>query len=223
MAGIFRSYFVDTKLVRAGRIAYLLFIILLVLPFFGEVSFAALFAAVPTGFIVCLGLETRLDRYFRVMPIKASKIILMRYLLNAAMFLMGTSLAVASVLIFSEDPVVRIHFIMLVFGVFLTVQGISNTMGNNFSSNQVLMVVIACLLYIIPFLQMYLVFGFSTVNHIISGRMSGIYITQSDAFADTNKFIVYVAVSIAVYIISYFAALRIYKNTDYRQVKISWY
>ena len=223
MSGILRSFFVDTKLIRAGRIAYLLFIIFLVLPVFGEVSFFGLFAAVPAGFIVLLGIETRLDRYFCVMPIKACTIILARYLLHIAMFFIGTSIAVASILIFSDNPVVQMHFVMLVLGMFLTVQGIGNTMGQNFSNNRVLTIIIACLLYLIPFLQIYLVFGFSTVNQIISGRMSGMYITQSDAFTDTTRFTIYVIISIAVYIISYFAAIRIYKKGDYRQVKISWY
>ena len=224
MAGILRSYLVDTTLGRLGRFAYAMFILLLIV-YFGissEVDYLVPLMAVPMGHIVFLGLGTRMDRYWRVMPIKPSRIMLMRYFLHLFMLLFGVVVAVTGILVFSDEIITKLNFMLLLLGMTLSHQGVMNAFVNNKPNDGFMSLLITLVLLIGSFLQLYLVFGFSTINSIITGRMSGIPISDSGIFTETTRWIVFAAVNIIIYIVSYFVAVYLYKRRDYQQASAWW-
>ena len=146
----------------------------------------------------------------------------MRYFLHLFMLLFGVAVAVTGILVFGDEITAKLNIMMLLFGVSLSHQGVMNAFVNNKPNDGFMSLVITLVLLVGSFLQLYSVFGVTTINNIITGRMSGIPIIDSGIFAETTRWVVFTAVSVVIYIISYFAAVYMYKRTDYQQASAWW-
>jgi len=218
MGGIFRSYFIDTKLARAGRIAYPLFL-LFAIASNRAADFISIIAILPMGFLILIGFESRLDRYLRVMPIRSSTIVLAKYIHILVSLLVGVAAVVVLVLIFHNyERVVRLNFIMLVTGSFLVVVGVAEITLLFYKRNVLRFIWQYALVWGVPIVILYLVLGASTIHDIVRGRVQGIPVTSAEVFTNTGTWIVYIAVSVAVFVASYFAAVAAYRKSDYVQV-----
>jgi len=221
MSGIFCSYLADTRLARTGRLAYLLILIFAIIST-GTADFISTIALLPMGFMIFLGLESRLDRYLRVMPIKSSTIVLAKYIHILASLLVGVVAALVLVLIFHDyDRAVRLHFIMLVTGAFLMCVGVAEITLLFHKRNVWWYIWQFVLIWSVPVGMLYIVLGAGTIHDIVRRRMQGVPITSAEVFTNTNTWIVYIAVSVAVFVVSYFAALAAYRKSDY--VQLYWW
>jgi len=221
MSGILNIYFVDTLWARLSRVFYLLVMAVLIAT--SGPSFVALFAVMPMGYIVLMGMDMRLERYLHVMPIKPWVIVLARYLHSVTACLIGATMAVSAVFIFGGGCVVLLNFTLLAAGGWLTFSGAVLVFTFSGIPKDSVAAVISSFLILVPFLQLYLVFGPGTINDIIYGRMLGTPITSAYVFTNSARWFVFVAVSIIIYAGSYFMAVYKYKKSDYQPTPIWWW
>jgi len=221
MRGILKSYLTDTKRIMAGRIAAFLFYI--AIAFVQSSHLLAVFILLIAAILPTLGMDSRLNRFLRVMPIRARVVVLAQYLHQVVVFVIGVVLCIGYILIVANKDVVVINFALMCLGVwvgFFAVMALcsySSISKNRFVSN-----VVAWLCLLLPFLQLYLVFGFDTINTIIHDRASGVPITDSHMFTDTGSWVIYLAISLVLYVGSYFLVVEHYKKADCQPPPVTW-
>lgn len=218
MGVILRSYLVGSPLSWALRVLYTALIVFLI--FSSRAAVETLFAAMFMGWLTLMNPGfLQMDKYLRVMPIKARTVVLWEYLYNMAALAFGMAIAVAGVLVFSEDVTVGINFILLLTGVILVAFGGTNLFITSLGRKRWYL---AWPMYLIGIVPLYLVFGVSTIHDIIRGRLAGVYVTSSPIFTDTGRWVLFVAIGAAVHVCSYFVAVAVYKKKDYEKPTFWW-
>ena len=196
------------------------FVLIILAAIMNGASFVNMFAVIPIGFIVFMNLGNhKLNRYFRVMPIRPRTLLLWDYLYNLAALAFGVVVTIIIVAIFHENAVVGISFTLLVVGTFLLALGLGNIIFNLIAQKYWYLGLLADFVAIIP---LYLLFGASTIHGIVRGRVAGVYITSSPIFTDIRRWLAFVAIGMGFYAVSYFVALALYKKKDY-QPPIWWH
>ena len=218
MRGILRSCWIVSPLSLVLRVLYLALIVFLVVS--SQATFHTLFAAMFMGFLVLINPATlQMRKYFRVMPIKLSTILLMEYLHNLVALAFGAGIAVAGVFIFSDNVVVSINFVLFLIGLILTTLGLGGIVGALLRQKYWYL---SLLMYVVALAPLYLIFGVDTIHGLVRGRIDGVYITSSPIFTDTASWLAFVALGLAVYVVSYFVATALYKKKDYEK-PVAWW
>ena len=221
MKGIFCSYLIDTKLALVCKLLFGVVVVFVAVTMESTSGMlpnpVALFATLTIGDILLLGFDARLDKFWRIMPIRQSIIVLSRYLHRLVGLCFGTILAIIVVLINAPGSIVSFNFIAFIFGIFLTQQSLLIVAGFLFlNKGSIFANLVGIVLLILPFSKLYLLFEPSAIHGIISNRIAGVPITSGDIFYQTSRWVMFVAISFVIYVISYFVTVLAYRKTDYR-------
>jgi len=217
VSAIFRNIFVDSWTVRIGRFVYP--VILVAAHIIGGVSFLSTIALLAMGFLMLLNLNYRMRKYFRIMPIRPWVLLLSEYVHVVVCMAVGAVVTISIVLLFSDNVMVKLNFILLLVGMLFIMQAVSDAfkhctlLWHSWLGVAWIMLWIA----IVPMALLYAVFGFDIVNDIIVERISGVYITSHEIFTNTTRMAWFCLLGFVVYVVSFFASLRFYMSKDYEQ------
>lgn len=215
----------DTKFGRIGKVAYVLFVIVMLatMGYTPRPAPISIFAAMPMGYLLLMGFEVRLLRFWRIMPLRPRIVVLARYIHYAICLLIGLVFIIATILILDRRNIASYNFTMLVLGFFLSQQGLANAIEYYFNSKRpVLSYTISLVFFAAPVSLIYLIFGAEAVNGIISDRIAGVAVMSQDVFSYPGRFAIFLGISFTIYVASYFFALRAYKKTDFQQLPDWW-
>jgi len=205
MTSVFRAYIAGgrTSLI-IGMIFALGISVITAFAGFRFYSLAVPIATVSSMFIS--GSGTCFAKYFRVMPVRASIKILSDYAYHMILLITGLALAAVVAIIIGDYYLVSFNIILLVLGYALIYQGFYFPLKYRNPH-------IGIALIVVPVPVLYLVFGGSNVHGIVSSAVSGIPVTEVDIFSNTAHWLVFMAISLAIYIGSYFATVASYKKS----------
>jgi len=198
----------------AGVRGALLLELLLVVPLTVIVAWSgALFYGIAmsiVGFAIVsiASLNTSFEKYFSVMPIKAWVVLLTEYLYFLTFIAVGTIIAVICAIIAGGGLIVSLNVILFVLGYVLTMFGFIAMLWPIIKSW-------VFFLLPVPIAQMYLVLGTSRVYEILTAGVSATPIADTDVFGDTPIWLVFIAVSLIIFVGSYFVSLKIEKIQQY--------
>jgi len=202
--GIFLAYLTGIK-------GVLLFELLLVIPLVIIVAWSGtLFYSIAMsigGFstIAIASLNTIFEKYFAVMPIKAWAVLLAEYLYFIIFAAVGVAIAILCAIIVGSGLIVSLNLILFVLGYVLSVFGFI-AMFWPIIKGWVMFLVL------VPIAQMYLVLGTSRVHDIFLAGISATPVAEIDVFGATPIWLVFIAVSLVIFIGSYFVTLKIEGN-----------
>ena len=194
-SGIFRAYLAGTK----GAVLFELFftIALVFILAFGGTLFFGIVVAITGLVIVCMmSANTCFAKYFSVMPVKPKIIILAEYLYFLLFMAAGVALAAICAIIIGQGFAVSLNIILFVLGYMLTSIGLLIPLYPMMKATWIF-------LFLTPILQMYLVLGISRVHEIFAAALTATPVGEVQALASVPRWLVFIAVSLAVYVGSY--------------------
>ena len=201
VGGVFRAYLAGT---RGALLLELLFTVPLAIfvawrgsPFFSVVMSIAGFAIVSVA-----SLNTSFEKYFSVMPIKTWAVLLAEYIYFLAFIVAGTILSIICTIIAGNDFISSLNIILFVLGYALTVFGFLAMLWPIIKTWVIFLLPL-------PIAQMYLVLGTSRVHEIFTAGVSAMPVADTDVFGATPIWLVFIAVSLVVFIGSYFVTVKI--------------
>jgi len=174
--------------------------------------------AVTSGSFLATGVDnTCFSRYLTTMPIKPSKLILAQYIIYTTALLAGVAMAVVCVFIIGGNLTIGFNILLLVLGIWVTLYAITGP--GKIIKNYWLVILPLWVTIVIG--QLYLVFGATTIHNTIRRAQSYGEIMESPIFYDTTRWLIFMGCSLTLFVLSYFAAVVIYKKFDYKERRIS--
>jgi len=155
--------------------------------------------------VAIMSLNTSFEKYFSVMPLKTWAVLFAEYFYFLVFIAVGTVFAVASAFIAGGGLTVSLNIILFVLGYVLTVFGFLAMFWP-------IIRMWAFSVLLLPIAQMYLVLGISQVHEIFTAGVSLTPIAEMDVFGTTPIWLIFIAVSLVIFVGSYFATLRIEKH-----------
>ena len=203
MNGIFRAYLAGTR----GAVLFELFftIALVFMLAFGGVLFFGIVVSIVGLTIVCMmSANTCFSKYFPVMPIKPKTIILAEYLYFLMFMAAGVVLAAICAVIIGEGLIVSINSMLFVLGYMITSIGLLIPLYPKMKNTWIF-------LFLVPIIQMYLVLGVTKVHDIFLAAVTATPVAEAKFFGSESgpRWLVFMAVSVAVYVGSYFVTVRV--------------
>ena len=204
MAGIFHSYFWDVKWKTLGWMVFFM-VLAIIQAFMGLVFNSVLFMiAMGSAFVFA---EPCFSKYWRIMPIKPGTVVLAQYTITTIGMVFGTAMAFAIVLIFGRS------YFTIYFNSLLFFAGMAITM-NSVCPNYKWRYIMFLPSVIAVVGQLYLVFGVSVMHGIVFDMVDGMQVKDSEIFIDTTRWLIFLVISVIVYIISYHVSLAVYKKSE---------
>ena len=216
MGGLIRCYFVHSKLMLLFKILYAVFLMWWI-PFSDGALPVLASIGIGGGAVLIMSTEIFSNGYMRIMPIKSWKMILVPYLHNSLAIIMGLSFAFLRIFIFGDGNMAELRVVFFAVGMFVTGIGIAYCWYYRQKP------IILFLAFAVPIVQAYLIIGPSGVHEITLGIVRGTSIMQSGIFDYSAKWLIFIAVSVAILIASYFVSVAIYKKSDVSISIPSWW
>lgn len=207
MRGIIHSYLVHSKIMILAKIAYIIFLVWWI-PFSDGQSFVLASIAIGGGSVLLMNTSTFGVGYLRIMPVKSWKVVFVPYLYSIVAFVMGLVFAFARILFFGDHGITDINLVLFATGLFMTIYSVSQIYTYVKSMFIILLALTA------PVLQLVIIFGIPEIYEVVRNWIDGTYLMQSDIFYQTTRWLIFLAISIMLYIASYFVAIVVYKKSD---------
>jgi len=215
MHGILHNYAIGSKRSWAVRVVVPVFIFLTVL--IGD-EFTAwnLFTLLTLGIWVNMGVNTRLRRFYMVMPITPKVFVLSDYLHNAFAILVSSAIAIVMALIKFDNKSAAIMFILFVIGLYLVMCASESFARYIFGNRWYLG---AFILWALAIGLPYLIFGVETIHQFGRNIMAREPAHEAEIFANTSRMLIFATTSACLYVLSYFTALAAHKRNDFVDMK----
>ena len=203
-AGIFLAYLVGTRGVLFLELL-LVVPIAVIVAWSGTLFYSIAASIVGFAAVAIMSLNTSFEKYFSVMPIKVRAVLLAEYLYFLVFMAVGTVFAIICAILAGGGLIVSLNVILFVFGYVLTLFGFLAMLWPIIKTWVILLLPV-------PIAQMYLVLGASRVHEIFTAGVSITPVTDTDVFGATPIWLVFIAVSLAIFIGSYFVTVKIEGN-----------
>ena len=214
MAGILQNYLIGTKLSWVARFcAFAMMAAFAMFARHDNVMFLLVIA--PMGLLVLIDFNTRLHRFYRIMPIKPWIIVLVNFFHNFLAIFIGVAVAVTVVLVSSTDTALGLGVILFGAAVQLSAQASILSVFYAMTYRWYLIIFVPILG---PLALMYLVFGYDAMHQIIRNNELE-YLRHANIFTDMQGMIAFALASLGLYIAAYFPALALYKKSDHFDIK----
>ena len=205
MTGIFRAYLAGT---RGAVLAEFIFTVVLViiLAVSGTLFFGITISIAGFTVVCMMSANTCFAKYFAVMPIRPRTIVLAEYVYFLLYMAAGVAMAAVCAIIIGEGFAVSLNIIFFVSGYILTALGFVIPLYPAMKMTWMF-------LFFVPIVQMYPVLGVSKVHDIFWAAANGTPVAETDIFGSTTtpRWLVFIAVSLAVYAGSYFVSVKVRK------------
>jgi len=220
MKSVLYCYFMNHRLAVAGKLLWVALVGFIVINSIINdiVNFFTLFVTMPSGFLLSINTNTKLDRYFRIMPIRPRTIVLARFIQSFVSLAVGTVLSAIIVLIFSHNLIPDFNFMLLYLGVFMASLAVGNVLSYivlnkywyaSYGS------------YLLPIALAYIVFSPATIHDLVRDTAAGTHMMESAVFANSTPFIIFAAISFIAFMCSHAASAALLKKTDHQE-SINW-
>jgi len=203
-SGVFRAYLAGTK---GALLLELLFVVPLAIfvAWGGSLFFSVAMSIAGFAIISIASLNTCFEKYFSIMPIKAWAALLAEYFFFLVFMAAGTALAIVCVIIAGGNLIFSLNTILFVLGYTVTVFGFVAMFWPIIKTWVIF-------LTLVPIAQMYLVLGVSRTHDIFSAAVSATPVVETNIFSNTPIWLAFIAVSLVIFVGSYFATLKIERN-----------
>jgi len=217
MSGILRNYLISSKLSWAVRIIVPLFVFLSVF-IVDDFTASNLLTVLTLGIWVNMGVNTRLRRFYTIMPISPRVFVLSDYLHNIFSILFGTAIAIVTALVKPIDSWAAAMYILFVMGMYIALcsfEAITKYIsGGRWYLQAIIGVGLAIAL-------LYLIFEAAIIHQLVRNIIAREPALEAQIFANTLRMLIFTTTSVCLYVLSYFLALAVHKKNDY--VDMMWW
>ena len=214
MGGILHNYFIGRKLHWAVRIVIPLILCIFAV-FSTEFTAMNLLVAFTLGVWVTMGINTRLRRFYTVMPISSKTFMFSEYLHNAVTYLIGFTIAIIAAIFRAPDTSAGIMYVLLALGIFF---GFASTEQiAQYLPRYGLFVQFIVMFFLVGFI--FILFGVDTVMQLIRTVATREPALEADIFANVRGMLIFAATNVCMYVLSFFPSLKLYRKADYVDMK----
>jgi len=209
MTGVLYSYLSGIK-TTAFLFSVFFVALSLVFAFTANIFFAinVVFAGIGTlGFQI----DVCFNKYLRIMPIRKRTIIASRYIFSSACLAVSVVWSLVLAIVSGENFTTSFNSLLIFLGMYLMVTGLyiafTNVAKTTFSH----------IIGIVPLFLPLSLIGFSGLREVWDTLMSDARTFEEITFLhNTNIWLLFFAISLAVYILMYFVSIFMHKKIDYK-------
>jgi len=201
IAGVFLAYLTG---IRGALFLELLLVvpIAVIVAWSGTLFYSIAVSIVGFAAVAIMSLNTSFEKYFSVMPIKVWAVLLAEYLYFLVFMAAGVIFAIICAIVAGGGLIVSLNIMLFVLGYALTVFGFLAMFWP-------IIRMWAFSVLLLPIAQMYLVLGASRVHEIFTAGVSVTPVADTNVFGATPIWLVFIAVSLAIFIGSYFVTVKV--------------